>query len=66
MPDELLDKIDAVHSGIDASYHPMLLGVILQSDISGTVNTLLTRSVENLRESILKQLPNGRMKTSYR
>jgi radical SAM protein with 4Fe4S-binding SPASM domain len=64
--DELLDKIDAVHSVIDASLHPMLLGMILQSDMSGTVNTLLTRSVEDLRESILKQLPNVRMKTSSR
>jgi hypothetical protein len=60
--DELLNKIDAVHSGIDVSYHPMLLGMILQSDKSGTVNTLLTRSVEDLHESILKQLPNVRMR----
>jgi len=64
--DELMDKIDDVHSGIEASYHPMLLGMIVQSDMSGTVSALLTRSVENLRESILKQLPNVRMKTSSR
>jgi radical SAM protein with 4Fe4S-binding SPASM domain len=60
--DDLLDKIDDVHDGIDVSYHPMLLGMILQSDKSGTVNALLTRSVEHLSESILKQLPNVRMR----
>ncbi len=62
--DELLGKIDGVHSGIDASHHPMLWGMILQSDMSGTVNALLTRSVEDLRSSILKQLPNVRMRAS--
>ncbi len=64
--DDLLNRIDSVDSGIDESYHPMLLGMIVQSDMSGTLKALLTRSVEHLSESILEQLPNVRMKTLFR
>jgi len=60
--DELMGKIDQVHSQIDEAHHPMLLGMILQSEMSDTVHSLTTRTAEELSSSLLLQLPNVRMR----
>lgn len=60
--ENLIVRVDAVHSHFDAAHRPMLRGMVLQSEFSETYKTLSSKSVEELVESVKRQLPKIRLR----
>jgi len=59
---ELMARLTEVHSAIASHHHGLLRGMVLQSDITGTIKSLTEKTTEELRESILNDLHRIRLR----